>query len=374
MIFTKKSTYAFVIIIGIALIIGVSAFSSYSYAFSDKDINEKKTITTTTTTTQLTSNLNNSKIKDLKIMFVTDGLFSDAGWGAFGYNAARAVESKYGFHIDFEENVAIPDMESKLTKYAKNGYELIIAHGFEWGAPAIKVGNNYPDTKFVIFTGLVNSSNVASIFPMQQEGTYLLGALAAMMTKTSIIGFVGGEKYPNLVNIFEGYKQGAKEINPNTKILSTYLDDWDSPAKGKEAALSQINEGADFLLHVADTSGHGVIEAAKEKKIFAFGAISDQHKLAPNTVLTSFVLDVEKAFDHIIKMIQKGNFSGQVFKPGLESYKGAPGDGIIYIAPFHGLENNVPADVKAKLNQLKKDIINRKIIVPERDINISVST
>jgi basic membrane protein A len=85
-------------------------------------------------------------------------------------------------------------------------------------------------------------------------------------------------------------------------------------------------------------------------------------------------LDVEKAFDHIIKMIQKGNFSGQVFKPGLESYKGAPGDGIIYISPFHGLENNVPADVKAKLNQLKEDIINRKIIVPEREINISVST
>jgi basic membrane protein A len=68
------------------------------------------------------------------------------------------------------------------------------------------------------------------------------------------------------------------------------------------------------------------------------------------------------------------SFSGQVFKPGLESYKGAPGDGIIYIAPFHGLENNVPADVKAKLNQLKEDIINRKIIVPEREINISVST
>ena len=172
----------------------------------------------------------------------------------------------------------------------------------------------------------------------------------------------------------EDYKQVPHDINNNITVLATYLDDWDNPSKGKEAALSQINDGADFLLQVADTSGLGVIEAAKEKKIFAFGAISDQHKLAPNTVLTSFVLDVEKAFDHIIKMIQKGNFSGQVFKPGLESYKGAPGDGIIYIAPFHGLENNVPADVKAKLNQLKEDIINRKIIVPEREINISVST
>ena len=145
-----------------------------------------------------------------------------------------------------------------------------------------------------------------------------------MMSKTNVIGFVGGEKYPNLINILEGYKQGAHDINPNIRVLATYLDDWDNPTKGKEAALSQINEGgADFMLHVADTSGLGVIEAAKEKKIFAFGAVSDQHKLAPNTVLTSFVLDVEKAFDQVIKMIQKGNFSGQVFKPGLEYYKGA---------------------------------------------------
>jgi basic membrane protein A len=154
---------------------------------------------------------------------------------------------------------------------------------------------------------------------MQQEGSYLLGALGAMMSKTNVIGFVGGMKYPNLINILEGYKQGAKEINPNIRILSTYLNDWDNPIKGKEAAIALINDGdADFLLHVADTSGLGVIEAAKEKKIFAFGAVSDQNKLAPNTVLTSFVLDVEKAFDQSIKMIQKGNFSGQVFKPVLQ--------------------------------------------------------
>ena len=99
-----------------------------------------------------------------------------------------------------------------------------------------------------------------------------------------------------------------------------------------------------------------------------------RHKLAPNTVLTSFVLDVEKAFDQAVKMIQKGNFSGQVFKPGLEYYKGAKGDGIIYIAPFYSLENSVPEDVKIKFNQLKEDIINGKIVVPERyDDTVDVS-
>jgi len=360
--FTKKTLDTFAIIIGIALINGFLNVSSYSYAFSEKDVNDK----TTTITPKLVSNFNNSNIQNSKILFVTDGLFSDAGWGAFGYNAARSLEGKYGYHIDFKENVDIPDISSTLTQYAKDGYELIIAHGFEWGKPAVTVSKNYPNTKFLIFTGLVNATNVASIFPLQNEGTYLLGALAAMMSKTGVIGFIGGEKYPNLINIVEGYKQGARDINPQTKVLSTYLDEWDSPDKGKEAALSQINSGVDIVLQVADTSGSGVIEAAKEKKIYAFGSVSDQNKLAPNTVLTSFVLDEDKAFDIALKMTQNSNFTGQIFKPGLELYKGAPGDGIVYLAPFYGLESKVPAEVKAKLNQLKEDIISKKISIPER--------
>ena len=361
MIFTEKEEkYLFILTIAITLVSGPLQFSSSSYAFYDL-----YTIEETTTTHELYEK-NNSNIKDLKIALLTDGLFSDTGWGAFAYNAAHSLELKYGYDIDFKENVAIPDIEIILREYANAGYDLIIAHGFEWGTPAIKVAKDYPHINFVIFTGLVNASNVASIFPMQHEGTYLLGALGAMMSKTGVIGFVGGEKYPNLINIFEGYKQGAIETNPNTRILSTYLDEWDSPAKGKEAALSQINSGADFLLQVADTSGSGVIEAAKEKKIFAFGSVSDQYILAPNTVLTSFILDKEKAFDQAIKMIQNSNFTGKIFKPGLEPYKGAPGDGIVYIAPFYGLENKVPKDVKTKLNTLKEGIISKKILIPER--------
>jgi len=304
--------------------------------------------------------------KHLKIALLTDALFSDAGWGAFAYNAAQAIKTKYGHELDFKDNVAIPDIEVTLRDYAHEGYDLIIAHGFEWGEPAAKVGKDYPNTKFVVFTGLAKSTNVASIFPMQQEGSFLLGALAGMMSKTGVIGYVGGDvTYPNLVNIFEGYKQGAKLMNPNVKVLVSYLDDFDNPAKGKEVALSQINSGADFLLHVADTSGQGVIEAAKEKRIYAFGAVSDQNKLAPDTVLTSFVLDVDKAYDQAVKMVQAGNFTGEIFKPGLEVGKGAAGNGIVYLAPFHGLENKVPEDVKVKLNQLTQDILNEKIIVSE---------
>jgi basic membrane protein A and related proteins len=327
---------------------------------------QSPSLSLSTATAQTDQNVIDSHTRVLRMALLTDALFSDAGWGAFGFNAVQELNNKYGHIVDFKDDVAIPDIETTLRNYAAHGYDLIIAQGFEWGNPAVKVGKDYPNTKFVVFTGLANSTNVASIFPKQQEGTYLLGALAAMMSKTGVIGFVGGERYPNLLNIFEGYKQGARDINPNVQVLETYLDDWDNSTKGKEAALSQINDGADLLLHVADTSGHGVIQAAKEKGVYALGAISDQNKLASNTVLTSFVLDVEKAFDQAVKMVQTGNFSGQIFKPGLEADKGASGDGIIYLAPFHSLEDKVPEDVKVKLEELKQGIINGTIIVPER--------
>ena len=183
------------------------------------------------------------------------------------YNAAKQLETNYGYEIAYAENIAIPEIETTLRQYSQDGYNLIIAHGFEWGDPAVRVGAEFPDTKYVVFTGLVNSTNVASIFPMEQEGSFLLGALAAMMSKTGAIGYVGGDRYPNIINLFEGYEQGAKYINPNIRLVGTYIGEFDNPAAGKEAGLAQINSGADSLFHVADTSGHGVIEAAKRERL-----------------------------------------------------------------------------------------------------------
>jgi len=354
-----------IIVFGVSFIFSSNVFPTSA----DNTKKSEKTAASTTTTTPPQNQTTSDTEKKLKIAFLTDGLFSDAGWGAFGYNAAQALQGKYSYMVDLKENVPIPKIEETLRDYANANYDLIISHGFEWGEPAVKVGKDYPEVKFVIFTGLVNSSNVASIYPMQQEGTYVLGALAATMSKMGVIGFVGGERYPNLINIYEGYKQGAENVNPDVKVLVTFLDDWDNSTKGKKAAISQIDRGADFILQVADTSGQGVIEAAKERGIYAFGAISDQNKLAPDTVLTSFVLDATKAFDQVVKLVKTGNFSGQIFKPGLESEKGASGDGIVYIAPFHNLEYTVPENVKLWLEQLKEDVINGKIKVPERYSN-----
>lgn len=310
---------------------------------------------------------NPSKQKSsLRVAVVTDALFSDRGWGESSLNAAKQIERKYGFEVATQDNVAIPDIGSTLKKYADAGYDLIIAHGVQWGEPALSVGRQHPNVKIVVFTGLVQSENVASIFPMQQEGSFLLGALAGMMTKTNVIGYVGGEEYPNVINIFEGYEQGAKTVNPDIKIAGTYLNDWDNPAKGKEAATSIIRQKADILFHVADSSGQGVIQAAEENGVYALGAVQDQNPLAPNTVLSSFILDVDKAYDQAVDSVLKGIFKGEIHRSGIEAGKGSPGDGIVYLAPFHGLEDKVPESVNARLQGLLTDISEGRLVVPER--------
>jgi basic membrane protein A and related proteins len=303
---------------------------------------------------------------NLRIAVITDANFSDKGWGESSLNAGRYIGQKYNFSIALEDNVAIPDIEMTLRKYSESGYDLIIAHGFQWGEPALQVGQTYPQTKIVVFTGLVESRNVASIFPQQQEGSFLLGALAGMMTNTSVIGFVGGEEYPNVVNIFEGYKHGAEWVNDNITVIGTYLNDWDNPARGREAATSIIRQGADFISHVADSSGQGVIQASDDSGIYALGAVQDQNHLAPDTVLSSFVLDVDKAYDSAVKMVMDGNFTGKIFRPGIELQSGSHGEGIVYLAPFHGLETQVPESVQERLAKLTSEILQKKIEVPER--------
>jgi len=141
-----------------------------------------------------------------KVALVTDALFSDQGWGTNAYTAATNLSEKYGFELGTAENVAIPDIESTLRDFAERGYDLIIAHGFQWTDPALTVSPDYPDTKIFVFTGYASGPGVASISPLQQEGTFPLGALAGMLTETNVVGFVGGQPYPNLINIFEGFK------------------------------------------------------------------------------------------------------------------------------------------------------------------------
>src|SRR5215469_10712827 len=219
-----------------------------------------------------------------------------------------------------------------------------------------------------IMTSLVKAPNVVSIYPEQQQGAFLLGAVAAMMSKNHVIGFVGGEDYPNIVNIADGYEQGAHYIDPDTRVISEWTFDFNNITKGKQVAMDEISYGADVVLHTADTSGQGVIEAAKEIGTYALGAVADQSHLAPNIVLTSFVIDMKKAYTKAYDDMMHGKFVGNILRPGVEAGPNGTGDGIIYLAPFN---SKVPEVVKSKISELTSDIMAGRIVVPERNLPIN---
>src|ERR671917_1008347 len=207
-----------------------------------------------------------------RIALVTDALFSDAGWGAAAFNAAKQLETNYGHNVMCVDNIAIYDIETTLRQYSQDGYNLIIAHGFQWGDPAVRVGAEFPDTKYIVFTGLVNSSNVASIFPMQQEATFLLGALAAMMTQTGAIGYVGGDKLDNFLTSVQNkiiwkYQGDAKyrRVVPSPK-----------PVAILEYPIIRSLANSGNIVIACGGGGIPVIAGAGDEKVVGIDAVIDK--------------------------------------------------------------------------------------------------
>jgi len=145
-----------------------------------------------------------------------------------------------GAEINFSENVSLPDAEPALRDFSNKGYNLIFAHSMEYGESVTKIAGDYPDTKYAVYTGTVEADNVASISLNEHETGYLAGMLAASMSKTGKIGVIIGSDLPPMIRIAEAYKLGAKEVNPDIQVFDVFAGSWDDIAKGKEAALGQI--------------------------------------------------------------------------------------------------------------------------------------
>jgi basic membrane protein A len=292
---------------------------------------------------------------ELKVALLVNGSINDGGFNQSGYLGLKAIEKELGAKISYSEKVSVADAEPALRSYAEQGYKVIFAHSFEYGDPVLKVAKDYPNTYFVVWTGIVaQSPNVASIQLLEQETGYVMGVLAGLMTKTNVVAAIGGSDLPTINADLQGYKAGAESVNPDVKVIITFAGVWDDPAKGKEAAFAQIEAGADVLYHIADKTGLGMIQAAQEKGVYAIGSAADQSTIAPNTVLCSSTEIVDAAYLNMVRAVLNGSFKPEVIKMGLAL-------GAIDIAPISSF---VPKDVQDKVIQAKNDIISGKIIVP----------
>jgi basic membrane protein A len=298
-----------------------------------------------------------SEKKVFKVAMLTSGPVNDGGWNAAAYQGLMDISEKLGFETAYTENVSVADIEAGYIDYASQGYDLIIGHGFEFGDPAVRVGERYPDTKFVAIESNAHSGNVASYRMACKEAGYLMGVLAAEMSETGKLGIIGGVEQPSIVQVLEAYKLGAKAVNPDIQVYDVYIGTFTDVAKGKEAAMAMIDKGADVLSHCANQAGTGAIKAAEENGLFATGDSYDQNFLAPNTILSSTIYNVPALVLAAATHVKNGTFKGEIIELGTA-------EGCIDIAPYHELDTRIPEDVKAKITDLQKQIIEGTLVVP----------
>lgn len=302
--------------------------------------------------------------KALRVALVLPDVITDLSWNAVAYQGLEAASKELGFEFTYQERVADADVERVLRDYAEQGYDLILAESFNYQDATVRVAQDYPNLKFATATGFktkeagfadVPDNHAVYDWPAHQVG-YLTGMLAAYMSKNQHVGFVGGFEVPDIVRQAEGYKDGARAVNPDIRVGVIYTGSWVDTVKGQESAISLLDLGADVIGQAADGPGVGAILACQSRGAYAIGYVADQNHVAPKHVITSVMLVKKTAYLNMIQDIMDGKFASKAY---LFDYL----QGGVDLAPYHDL---VPEDIQQKIEQAKQDILSGKIVVEER--------
>ena len=286
----------------------------------------------------------------------------DKSFNSAAYKGAQEAEKDGGVVVKVVEGRDDNSIEPMLRSLAEKKFDLIIAIGFSQADPLRRVAPKFPDRHFVIVDAEVDAPNVQSMIFEEHQGAFIVGAIAAMTSKTGKVGFLGGMDIPLIRRFAMGYEAGVKHVNPKAAVISNFAgvtgDAWINPAKGKELALAQYGAGADVVFHAAGATGMGVFDAAEEKHLLAIGVDSNQNWVKPGFVLTSMLKRVDVAVRQVIKDGKGGRFKSGTVHFGLGE------NGVDYAADEYNAKV-LPAAVRAKADALKAEIIAGKIIVPD---------
>jgi len=289
-----------------------------------------------------------------------DKSFNDAA-----YAGLTRAEAELGVVGSYLEPTGSEDREAAMRLFAARGFDLVIGVGFIFSSDVDRVAHDYPNVHFACIDYAPPASgvppNVEGLDFREEEASFLVGAVAGLMTKTRAVGFVGGMTGP-LIRKFEvGYVAGVKAACADCVVHSAYAgespDAFRDPSKGKALAISEIAEGADVLYHAAGATGHGVFEAAKENRVWAIGVDADQYDEMPGTVLTSMVKRGDVAVLEAIRQTVNHRFEHGVHELGLR-------DGAVSYVRDGAHGASIPEDVKRKVDALRDAVVSGAIHVP----------
>ncbi len=290
---------------------------------------------------------------EAKVGLVTDvGKVDDKTFNQFAYEGMMRAAEDFDFQADYIETQQPTDYEKNIRTFAEEGYEVIITVGFLITDATYKMAQEYGDVNFVGVDQFYENplDNTLGIQFAEDQSGFIAGALAAMMSESGVIGFVGGIEIPPVIKFRKGYESGAKHINPDIKVLGVYIDSFTAPDRGKAAAEAQIADGADVIFGAGGPTGSGAIVAAMEKEVYGIGVDQDEYYTtmgggpAPY-LLTSAMKRVDNAVYDALESHFKSTWEGGIYVGN------AANDGVAY-APFHDAAEKVPAEVKERLDEI----------------------
>lgn len=247
--------------------------------------------------------------------------------------------------------------------------DVVVVIGFEFYDVIQEVAVEFPEKTYIYIDNVIEGiDNLTTIDYMENEGSFLAGAVAAMLTTSDVeginadkkIGMVGGMDIPVIRNFQVGYEAGAKYIDSEMTLETIFAGDFEDPAKGKESALALYAKGVDVVFQVAGKTGEGVFEAAKDNGQFAIGVDSDQRYIAPDNIVASMTKGVGLSIFESIERIQNGTFErGSVYKYGIKE------NGVDVSYGTEDMQQFVTEEMKAKIQEIREKIVNGEIVVPE---------
>lgn len=292
-----------------------------------------------------------------------DKSFNEAAW-----RGLQRAHDELGIDVQYIEPTEGADRESALRSLAARKIDLVIGVGFIFGPDLERLARQFPDVRFagVDYSpseGVGTLPNLAGLRFREQEGSFLVGAIAGLTTRTRVVGFVGGMKIPLIRKFEAGYEAGVHHVCPACRVVSAYAGTepkaFADPSLGEALASAQYAQGADIIFHAAGKTGDGVFAAARQRGARAIGVDSDQYDAAPCCVITSMVKRVDVAVLDIIKDVIAGKFRGGLIELGLAEH------GVGFVADERN-RGMLPIDVVEKVKALGDQIIAGKIRVPSQ--------
>lgn len=297
-----------------------------------------------------------------------DKSFNDSAW-----NGLHRAQQELPVHGEYIEPGEGADRESALRMLAARGFDLVVGVGFIFTDDVTLVAREYPERSFACVDYAVSTDaegrpippppNVAALKFREEEGSFLVGAIAGLTSRSRAVGFIGGMDIPLIRKFEAGYRAGVRAVCPDCRLVSNYAGvtgaAFKDPGKGKELASTQYQGGVDVIFHASGSTGLGVFEAARLHDGLAIGVDADQQGEAPGHVLTSMVKRVDNAVYRVIKDVVEGKFRGGIASFGLTE------DGVGFVADEDNARWLTP-EVTARVEALRGDILAGRLRVPTR--------